>query len=709
MIWRATTVLVLGFVASCTAIDRGVEQAEPGLVIDNYHGNLVEDPYRWLEDLDAERTAAFIEQHNSETAEFLEPYSSVQDEAADLAADLARLRSDTTRVEAGFLLEQERNGDSDLPLVLFGRPGSVLRTLIDPDQLGLDPSGSIRYVRPSPDGRYVVFGYAPAGQRLMTLHVAEVEPQRLLPERIEGVKFSAASWAANSREFVYSKYASPGTLDGSTVDRGSMLAVHRVGQPVTHDYVVRAAEATDAYVFLSGEVSDDGRLLLVWDWSSEQRGSELIVADLGDPMKPVWDAPLESTSDGRVGNHRYIGGAGREIFLQTTRDAANQRIVRLDLDQPRAWKTVVAEEDRPLQHSAYADGQLVLAYRRDVLSELEVLDVGDQTRRTIELPSPGSVFTFRRGPDPGSVSFQFDSFTQPPTGYQLQPRSAELRPLGRARSALQGFVTKQFFATSEDGTRIPYFVIGDEAQLTDEGPLLLYGYGASRHILEPQFDPEWATWLRLGGKLAMANVRGGGEYGEQWHRAGALENKHNSFSDFIAVAEELIADGFTSRDQLVAYGTSNGGLLVTAAMVQRPDLFGAVLADVGVYDALRFPLFTAGPRWAGEMGDSRKEEEYRWVREWSPLHNLSEGTCYPATLLTTARDDDLVHPSQSYKFAAALRDVQGCLKPVLLRVYQTGGHGTWDAHSLLARGAADRLTFAAIATGLVQNTGKSRR
>jgi prolyl oligopeptidase len=439
------------------------------------------------------------------------------------------------------------------------------------------------------------------------------------------------------------------------------------------------------------------------DFGFKQRVS---VLDLGNPLAPRFDGAFVALNDARDSNSDFIGNIGSTLYLKTSRGAPNGRIVAVDLDEPMHWRTVLAETEHLLQHARVFGGRLVAAYRQDVKSVLEIYDLNGTRLREIALPSLGSVFWLSGSPDTPTFTFAFDAFAHPPSTYRHDIDSGETT-LFAAREiglGLDDYVTRQMFFASKDGTRVPMFIT-HRADLTPNGttPTLLHGYGASGAIMDPIFQDDWFAWIEAGGILAVANVRGGGEYGEMWHEDGMLASKQNTYDDFIAAAETLVREGYTAADHLAISGYSNGGLLMGAVMTQRPDLFAAVLPVVGVLDALRFPSFTAGPRWARDMGDPAIPEQFDWLYAWSPLHRLRDGTCYPATLVMTAANDDLVHPSQSYKFAARLQAAQSCDRPALLRTYASGGHQFIYEPDHIQE-IADLLAFAAHHTGLAVPT-----
>lgn len=669
-----------------------------GGTVDNYHGTHVPDPYRWLETLDSEETEAWIVAQNA----LAEPYLDALPERAHF---LHRLQTLQEAVPPGVLqkqgpywVTQTRRPDGSRVFYVQDDLAAPKRLLLDPAALFPDEDVTINNVRISPHGRYVLYTVSPGGTRLMEARVRDLEREHDLPDRIPGLKFNGPYWTADSRGFVYYRYLQIGE-DG--VDRESTVFYHELGTTVTEDRVLARSDPADVGATTWSRVSHDGRFVWVYDDFGDRQ--QVSVLDLGDPLSPRFGGPLVPLNEARDGTTEVIGHVGRTLYLHTSRGAPNYQVVAVDLDAPMRWRTVLPEAEHLLQHARVIGERIVAAYRRDVKSVLEIYDLDGTHQREVKLPTSGSVFYLNGDPDGPMLTFAFDAYAHPYTLFRHDLRTGETVQLGARGTGHDpdDFVTRQVFFDSEDGTRVPMFVV-HRTDLSQDGttPTLLYGYGAGGGVEEPMFRDDWFAWIEAGGILAVANVRGGGEYGMAWRQAGERGQKQNTYDDFIAAAETLIREGYTSPERLAINGASNGGLLVGAVMTQRPDLFAAVLPVVGVLDALRFPSFTAGPRWATSHGDPSDPEAFDWLYAWSPLHRIEDRTCYPATLVTTAANDDLVHPSQSYKFAARLQAAQGCDHPALLRVYPTGGHAVWSDLET----QADVLAFAAHHTGLAVPT-----
>lgn len=679
------------------AQDLRYPETRMGDVVDDYHGTRVADPYRWLETLDSEETNAWIAAQNA----LAEPYLDELPARAYFADRLQRLQEavppGVVRKQGPYWVTQTRRPDGNQVFYVQDDLDAPRRLLLDPAALFPDQDVTIRFIQVSPDGRYAAYTVAPGGARIMEVRVRDLEQDRDLPDRIPGLRSAPPLWTADSRGLVYFRYLQIGDEDG--VDRESTVFYHTLGTPVEDDRVLARSDPDDLGATTWAQVSHDGRFVIVIDdYSLKQR---LGILDLGDPQAPRFEGPLVWLSDDRDGRTRYIGHDSGTIYLHTSRNAPNYQVVAVDLDEPTRWRTVLPETEHLLQHANVRGGQIVAAYRRDVKSVLEVVDLDGTNRREIPLPTMGSAFYFGGDLDDPVFTFAFDSYAHPFTLFRHDLRTGETVRLGARDTGHDpaDYVTRQVFFASKDGTRVPMFIT-HRADLKQDSttPTLLYGYGAVGGIEEPIFTDHWFAWIEAGGLLAVANIRGGGEYGEAWREAGRLGQKQNTYDDFIAAAETLVREGYTSPPHLAIHGLSNGGLLIGAVMTQRPDLFAAALPAVGVLDALRFPSFTAGPRWAANHGDPSDPEAFAWLYAWSPLHRIADGICYPATLVTATANDDVVHPSQSYKFAARLQAAQGCDRPALLRVYPTGGHAFLDSE---LEAQADLLAFAAHHTGLV--------
>jgi prolyl oligopeptidase len=671
-----------------------------GAVIDDYHGVRVPDPYRWLETLDSEQTRTWVERQDDLAATVLRGLGDREHFAARTEALCAAATTSRVSRQGGWWLTRRPTPDGAHEFLVQRDLSEAPRHLLGPEEVPVS-QGVVREVSLSPDGRLLAYVTAAHGPAPMELRVRDLEGERDLPDRIPGVRWGRPQWTANSRGLIYSRLLRPGIGEPDGIDRQSVIGYHAIGSSPAEDVVLYEVDSRDLGAGADAVLSSDGRYVVVTDHFEHE--DSISVIDLGDPWHPDPTGRHTSLTGGRRGANRHVGSMGGAIYLLTTLDAPKGRIVVVDLELPQAWRTVIPESEDLLERARLVGGRLLTGHRRDVCSVVRIFDLEGQVLREIDLPGLGSAYYFSGDELEPTASFGFDSFAHPEATFALAMDSGETT---RFRSsaldvAPEDYLTEQEFYPSADGTQIPMFTCRmRDVPASEPAPTLLVGYGANGAVMDPIFNPDWFAWVEAGGVLAVANLRGGGEYGEAWHRAGMLDKKQNTFDDFIAAAEHLIRTGVTAPHMLAIHGSSNGGLLVGAALTQRPELFAVALPTVGVLDALRFPSFTAGPRWAKDMGDPAVAEQFTWLHRWSPLHRIEDGVHYPATLITTALDDDIVHPSQSYKFAARLQEAQASTKPILLRTYPAGGHsGRADLEGRVEE-MSERLSFAAQFTGL---------
>ncbi len=713
---RVASLFLAFLLAACGSIERGARvepltypESRKGDVVDDYHGTKVADPYRWMEATDSEETRAWIDAQNAVSRPYLERLPAREPFLRRLE-DLGSFRGPgAMRRQGGAWIESVGSGDR-VELLIRDDLDEAPRLRLDEAALGIADDEQLDGFRLSPGARHLAFTVSEGGSEFLELRVFDLERGELLEDRLPNLKFRVPFWTADGEHLVYWRFLNADAEDRMEVDRGGLVAVHRLGTPTADDRVLlRDEHLEETGVVTWSNVSSDGRFVVLF-YGSDRR-SKLSVIDLGNPLDPDWDAPIVDLMEQRDGEHTFAGSLGSTLYFLTSRGASLGSVVAIDVDRPTEWKTVVPEGEHLMQHALIVGGRIVSAYRRDVKSALEIFEPDGTRVREVPLPAPGSTFYYGGEPDAPDLVFGFDATTVPARRLHHDVATGETRVL-EARvipdSDPDEYVSRQVFYTSHDGTRVPMFICYRTTEHSQEGgatgsdrgkvrPTILHGYGASGAVMDPMFRDDFFVWIEAGGIVAIANVRGGGEYGKAWTDAGRLDKKQNTYDDFVAAAEFLIAEGFTSPEHLSILGYSNGGMLVGAAMTQRPDLFSAAIPVVGVLDALRFPTTTAGPRWAKNQGDASIPEQFPWVHAWSPLHRIVDGTCYPATLLMTAANDDLVRPSQSYKFAARLQAAQGCDRPTVLRVLESGGH----AFSLVDLAAqAEVLAFAAEHTGL---------
>jgi prolyl oligopeptidase len=482
---------------------------------------------------------------------------------------------------------------------------------------------------------------------------------------------------------------------------GQAVYYHRTGTPQSEDKLIYERKDLPTW-FLTGSVTEDGRYLLIFMQKGSDNNNRLYYSDLGDPMKPNISSPVKPLIEDDHAEFAAFGNAGPVLFLRSDSDAPNRKIIAVDVRDPKpaAWKTVVPEGKEAIEVVVLIGGRIVAQYLSDVRSRLSLFGLDGSPQGDVELPGTGTVAGLGGREDRPEIFFSFSSPLYPTTVFSYDPASKARKPFEAPTPPIDAsqFETTQLFATSKDGTKVPFFVT---ARIVKDGshPTMLYGYGGFSISTLPAYRSDLPAWLEMSGIWVTANMRGGAEYGEGWHKAGNLEKKQNVFDDFIAVAEELIRQKYTSPGKLGIMGGSNGGLLVGVVEEQRPDLFGVALPAVGVMDMLRYDKFTGGSAWATEYGRSSDPTQFGFLIKYSPLHNVKKGVCYPATLVTTADHDDRVVPSHSFKFTAALQAAQGCSNPVLIRVETEGSHGYRPTDKRIAE-LADQWAFAAAHLGM---------
>ena len=671
--------------------------------VDNFFGTKVADPYRWMEDLNSPELAEWVKQENALT----EQYFSQIAMRAQFKSRITELW-DYPKVslpfrEAGRLF-YARNSGLQRQSVFYTRKslGSPATVVIDPNTLSADGSIALAGFAPSPDGRYLAYGISEGGADWRTLLVRELDSGRQLADTVRWLKGGGMSWTNNGRGFYYARFPEPETgkqLQNAIHDE--KIYYHVVGTPQAQDKLIyERPDHPDWFVY--GSVSEDGRYLFI----SVNRGTEtqnrLYVAELGDPKNPKVDAPLRPVFDKGDASYSPIGNVGSTIYMLTDRDAPRSKVVAFDIGAPESWRTVVPEQMNAIEQIALYKGGVAVNYLEDVKAHVRLYGLDGKFIDDLPLPGVGSLQGFSARADTPEIFYAFTSPLYPTTTFRYDPTTRKTAPFEASKLSFDAsqYETRALFATSKDGTRVPVFVTMKKGLALDgNNPAMLYGYGGFDISTTPSFRPDVLAWLEQGGIWATASMRGGSEYGEAWHKEGMFERKQNVFDDFIAAAQFLIDQRYTSPAKLGIMGGSNGGLLVGAVEEQRPELFAVALPAVGVMDMLRYHKFTGGGAWATEYGSADDSTQFEYLMKYSPVHNVKPATCYPATLVTTADHDDRVVPSHSFKFTAAMQAAQACAKPVLIRVETQGSHGYRPTDKRIAE-LADEWSFAAASTGM---------
>ncbi|MGH7665037.1 MAG: prolyl oligopeptidase family serine peptidase [Gemmatimonadaceae bacterium] len=673
---------------------------------DIYHGISVPDPYRWLEDTDSPETAAWVAAQNEVTFAYL---AGIPERGA-IRARLTELwdypKYGTPFREDDRTFYFENSGLQNQSVLYVRDDDSAPRVLIDPNRLSPDGTVALSTVEPSPSGDLLGFGVSTSGSDWQEFHVLDIASTRPLPDTLRWIKFSGMSWTNDNDGFFYSRYAEPtGDNALTSVVRNQKLYYHRLGTPQSEDELIYENPDEPDWGF-DAEVTHDGLFAIITVWQGTDERNRLYLIDLASARNPNVDAPIVRLFDDFDATYDFIGNEGTRFYVRTTNDAPLGRVVAFDIMSPRErdWRTIIPEGKDALVSVQHIGGRLVAEYLQDARSSVRIYSMNGAATDEIDLPAMGSVGAINGDPDDEDFFYSFTSYLYPTSvfRYDMEEERSELHRAPEITFDASRYETKQIFYESSDGTRVPMFItMRKGTQLDGNNPTLLYAYGGFNISMTPGFSTANLVWLEMGGIYAVANLRGGGEYGQAWHEAGMFEHKQNVFDDFIAGAEYLIAEEYTSPGKLAMQGGSNGGLLVGAVMTQRPELFGAALPAVGVMDMLRYHEFTIGWAWASEYGTSADSAQFEYLHEYSPLHNIEPGTHYPATLITTADHDDRVVPGHSFKFAATLQAAQAGPDPVLIRIETKAGHGAGKPTTKQIEEAADRFAF------LAENLGMS--
>ncbi len=664
--------------------------------VDDYHGTKVPDPYRGLEDTDSPDTRAWIEAENKLTFHYLDqiPYrQAIHDRLMKL---WNFERYGVPEQQGGRYFYQHNTGLQNQNILLVADSlNAEPRVLLDPNTLSADGTVALVGHTVSDDGKLLAYGTAASGSDWMEWRVRDVDTGKDLSDLIKWVKFSGASWTKDNKGFFYSRYDEPKS-DTALRDANYFhkLYYHRLGTPQSEDTLTYDRPDNKELGF-GGAVTDDGHYLIIHVWQGTSPKNRLYYKDLTKP-----DSHVIKLLDDFDAEYSFIDNDGPVFWIKTDLDAPRGRLIAIDTRHPERanWKILVPQGKDKLEHANVINNTFVLSYLKDAQTEVRVHDLDGKLLHTVDLPGIGTAEGFAGKRKDKETFYAFTSFISPTTIYRYDLPAARSSIYRQPKVDFDStqYETKQVFYTSKDGTRVPMFITAKKGlKLDGQNPVLLYAYGGFNISLTPAFSVGNAVWLEMGGVYAQPNLRGGGEYGEEWHKAGTLAQKQNVFDDFIAAAEWLIANKYTSPSKLAIRGGSNGGLLVGACMTQRPDLYGATLPAVGVMDMLRFHKFTIGWAWTSDYGSSDDPQMFKAIYAYSPLHNLKPGTKYPPTLITTADHDDRVVPGHSFKFAATLQADQAGPAPVLIRIETKAGHGAGKPISKQIEETADSWAFVA--------------
>ncbi len=663
---------------------------------DVLHGKTVADPYRWLEDDVRENpdVAAWVADQNTITDAYLETIG----ERAPIAARLRALW-DYERyglpVKKGGRYFFEFNNGLQNQNSLYVQESLVAepRLLVDPNSWSGDGTVALSGWYPSPNGKCLAFQLQDGGSDWRTVKVLDVHNGEIRSDALEWLKFTELSWTADSAGFFYSRYPAPDNEDKfQSLNTHHTLYYHELGTEQSTDRKVYERPDFPEWGY-SGQVTDDGRFLVITIWLGTDSRFQIALLDL-----QAADCKPRMLIEGFNSDFTLVGSSEQTLYFRTTNEAPRGRLIAIDVDRPAEedWREIIAESDNVLTEVALIGGRFVAQYMQDAWSLVQICEKNGTLVCDVELTGIGSVSGFSGSARDPETFYSYSSFDTPPTinRFDVRTGTTEVFKQPEVDFDSNNYTVEQQFFESADGTRVPMFLAHRKDLIRDgSNPTVLYGYGGFNISLMPDFSVARLAWMELGGIWAVANLRGGGEYGEEWHEAGTRLQKQNVFDDFIAAAEYLEAENYTSPKKLAIYGGSNGGLLVGAATNQRPDLFAAAMPAVGVMDMLRFHHFTAGRFWVDDYGSPDNPEEFAALLAYSPYHNIKAGAHYPAVLVTTADTDDRVVPGHSFKYAAAMQAAQASDKPVLIRIETRAGHGAGTPTEKIIEAYADRWGF----------------
>lgn len=661
--------------------------------VDDYFGTKIEDPYRWLEDDTAKQTEAWVIEENRVTNNYLSkiPY---RDKIKKRLTELMNYPKYGAPHKNGEWYAYYKNDGLQNQAVLYVQKGlkGNPEVLIDPNTLSSSGTVALQATEFSKNQKYFAYAVSASGSDWQEIYVMEFPSKKLLKEKIEYVKFTGIVWDGDEG-FYYSGYSKPKdeATKYSAKTEYQKVFYHKIGTPQSADKLIYE-DRENPLRYVSAQLTEDKRFLIL-NISEGTDGSEIKVKDLSKK-----NSDFVTIVKGFNTNAYVVDNQKDNLLLVTNQDAPNYKVVRLNPTQADAknWVTVIPERKEKLEGVATGGGSLFASYLKDASTQVRQFDYNGKLQFDVKLPGIGTASGFSCDKEDKTLFYSFTSFTYPTTifEYDLKTGQSKLYRSSEAKFNPDNFETKQVFYTSKDGTKVPMFITHKKGLKMDgNNPTLLYAYGGFNISLTPSFSVLNIAFIENGGVYCVANLRGGGEYGEEWHQGGMLDRKQNVFDDFIAAAEYLIETKYTSSEKLAIRGGSNGGLLVGACLTQRPELFKVAIPQVGVLDMLRYHKFTVGWGWAVEYGSSDKKEQFEYLIKYSPLHNIKAGTCYPATLITTADHDDRVVPAHSFKFAAALQEAQGCENPTLIRIDSQAGHGAGKPTSKVIDEAADIWSF----------------
>ena len=666
---------------------------------DDYHGTKISDPFRWLEDDNSAETKAWVEAQNKVTFAYLNEIP----ERAKIKARLTELwnyeRFSAPFEQGGKYFYTKNDGLQNQSVWYVAESvNDKGRVLLDPNRLSTDGTVALNGLSISDDGKLLAYGLSSSGSDWVEWRFREVDTGKDLTDALKDIKFSGASFSKDGKGVFYSRFpATDEKAKLTSLNYNQKIYYHKLGTPQSEDVLVYE-RADDKEMSVGGSVSEDGKYLIIYVSKGTSPKNMIYFKSLSKA-----DSIVMPLVDKLESSYSFIGNDGSMFYFETDKDAPRGRVVAVDASKAnKEWKEIIPEGKETLGGISFINNQFVANYLKDAYTQIRIYDMKGKFVRNVDLPGIGTAGGFAGERDDTETFYTFSSYATPPTTfrYDMKTGKSEVFRTANVKFNSADYEVKQVKYKSKDGTEIPMFIVHKKGiKMDGTNPTLLYGYGGFNNSLTPGFSVSRLAWMEMGGIYAVANLRGGGEYGKAWHEAAIKTKRQNAFDDFIAAAEYLISAKYTSPKKLAIQGGSNGGLLVGAVLNQRPELFGAALPAVGVMDMLRFHKFTAGRYWTSDYGSPDNAEEFAAIYKYSPLHNLKKGTKYPAVLVTTADHDDRVVPAHSFKYAATLQEAQSGDAPVLIRIETKAGHGAGKPTAKVIEEQADIFGF------LVRNLG----
>lgn len=664
-------------------------------VVDDYHGVKVADPYRWLENFESDEVKQWVEAQNKVTFDFIRSVP-FYDKIKQRLTELMNFPRFSVPVKAGDKYFFFKNDGLQNQSVLYMREGLKGRDIlvIDPNKFSEDGTVALMNLSYSRDGRFVAYGISVSGSDWQEIKIRDIATGRDYDEVLKWCKFSSIAWLPDNSGFYYNRFPEPGTVPKEDENNYNKVYFHKLGTPQSEDKLIyERPDAKELNFYPS--ITEDGKYLI------------LTVRHGTSPKNRIYYRELNSNSDfirlldDADASYQFIGNKGTVFYFVTDLNAPKYRIIAIDVKNPdrKNWKEIIPENKKAvIDEALIVNDHFVVVYTEDVKHKLQIYSLDGKFVKGVKLPGIGTISGLSGKQNDTEMFFGFTSFLYPMNVFRYDFKTGKLETFFEVNAKgfnPKDYEVKQVFYESKDGVKVPMYIVHKRGiKLDGNNPTLLYGYGGFNISIMPSFSAQRLLWLEIGGVYAVANLRGGSEYGEEWHKAGMLDKKQNVFNDFISAGEWLIKNGYTNPKKLVINGGSNGGLLVAACMVQRPDLFGAVVCQVPVIDMLRYHKFTVGRYWIPEYGNAEANpEHFKFLYAYSPLHNVKKGVVYPPTIITTADHDDRVVPLHAYKFTAALQSANAGDTPILLRVETKAGHGAGKPTSKIIEEQTDIYAF----------------